>query len=601
MQFKRLFVGLVFFARVCLLCVLCVFVVHSSQAASPRDELLRLVPDSVGFCLVVQDLRGHAAALQDSPFVEQLRQSPLGVKICSSPDLKKLDRLEAKLKEKLGFDAKRLRDDILGDAVVLAYRPGPPGKPEQEQGLLLLRARNEKVLAELVDRINKVQKEEGALKALDERRHNGAVYYRRLEADNRTEHGKATFYYIHGPILVASEHESMLRQVIDCDLSPHPTLSPSGGEGRVRGEAARRLRELDAERALLSVWINPRAFDAEVEATIANAPAERSATVKHFGVYWKALDSVVLSLSLTPRDISLSLGARARVEELPAAARRLFGEAATASDLWRRFPESALLAVAGRLDGASLLDVLGGFLTAEDRQAVHALLNRQIGAPIGEEDFAHGFLPALGPDLGLCITAPAARAKNWMPQILFALRVDAKRTKKSRDRKLLDALDAAARLVVFFYNSQHPDAPLTLKSGEVDDREVRYLSGERSLPGGLQPAYGLVHGYLLLCSSLEGMSRFARTSLASIPAAGAPVPLLRISFKDWRTYLTECREPIVQFLADHNKLDREAVGRQLDGLLAYLQFVDRLELRQRFASGGAIFTLSVQTARALKK
>jgi hypothetical protein len=205
------------------------------RAATPRDELLYLVPDSVGFCLVIQDLRGHAAALQTSPFIEQLSQSPLAVKVRNSADLKKLDRFESKMKDKLGLDWTRLRDDILGDALVLAYRPGPPGKPEQEQGVMLLRARNEKVLADLIDRANKVQKEEGELKDLDERRHNGAVYYRRREYDKRTERDKPPmFYYVHGPILALSSQENMLRQVIDCDqrdagpTPPHPTLSPKG-------------------------------------------------------------------------------------------------------------------------------------------------------------------------------------------------------------------------------------------------------------------------------------------------------------------------------------------------------------------------------------
>src|SRR5207247_3290697 len=44
-------------------------------AAAPRDELLRFVPADVGFCLVLQDLRGPAADLLASPFVRQLRQS----------------------------------------------------------------------------------------------------------------------------------------------------------------------------------------------------------------------------------------------------------------------------------------------------------------------------------------------------------------------------------------------------------------------------------------------------------------------------------------------------------------------------------------------
>ncbi len=582
-------------ARVFLLCVLCDSVVSFSSLAlaAPRDELLRLVPDSVGFCLVIQDLRSHAASLQNSPLLEQLSQSPLAVKIRNSDDLKKLDRIESKMKEKLGLDWTRLRDDILGDALVLAYRPGPPGKPEQEQGVLLLRARNEKVLADLIERINKVQKEEGELKDLQERRHNGAVYYRRLEFDKRGECDKPpTFYYVHGPILALSTQESMLQQVVDGDRTRSSDAVP---------EAVRRLRELDAERALLAVWINPRAFDAEVDAKVAHAPAERAATVKHFALYWKALDSVVLSLSPADRDINLSLGVCARVAELPEAARRLFGEAATASDVWRRFPDSALLAVGSRLDGATLLDVLSGFLTAENRQSLHALLNRQLAALLGEEDFARDVLPALGPDWGLCLTAPAASEKNWIPQMLIALRVDAKRTKKTLDRKLLGALDFAARLIVFGHNSQHADAPMALKNGDVAGQDVRYLAGERGLPAGLQPAYGVLNGYLLLSSSLDGMARFAQTTPAPAPAAGAAVPLLRISFKDWRNYLRERREPIAQFLADKNELSRDAATRKLDGLLAALQFVERLELRQRTAPGQVVFTLSVQTTPALKK
>jgi hypothetical protein len=589
-----------FFARLCFLCVLCDSVVSYSWAATPREELLRLVPDSVGFCLVVQDLRGHAAALEASPFLEQLRQSPFVVKMRNSDKWKKLGDLESEMKEKLGLDGKRLRDDIFGDAVVFAYRPGSPGQPQQEQGVMLLRARNEKVLADLIERINKVQKEEGELKELSERRHDGIVYYRRLEYDKHTQCEKQTYYYVHGPILAASERESMLRQIIDHDRrSASSTVSA----------AARRLRELDAEQALLAVWINPRAFDAEVDAKAANTPAERSAAVKHFALYWKALESVVLSLSPRERDIKLSLGVRARVAELPPAAQRLFREAAAASDLWRRFPQSALLAAGGRFDGTAFLDVTGGFLAPQGRKTLHDTLNRPFAALLGEEDFTGDLLPALGPDWGLCLSAPATRAGSSrteqgnpaMPRILFALRVDANRTKKTLERTLLSALDFAARFVIFAHNNQHPDAPLALKTGAVNGQEVRYLTGERNLPAGVQPAYGLLDGYLVLASSLESMKRFAQESPGLVSTADAPVPLLRISFTDWRSYLTEHREAVVQFLIEHDSLSRDAAGRQVDGLLSALRFVERAELSQRSSSGQVIFSLTVQTAQALKK
>ena len=108
------------------------------RAASPRDELLRFVPEDVGFCFVLQDLRAHAADLADSPFVEQVRQSPIGAALRGSQELKRLDQADKTLRQQLGVGWDQLRDDVFGDAIVFAYRPGPPGKPDQEQGLVLV-------------------------------------------------------------------------------------------------------------------------------------------------------------------------------------------------------------------------------------------------------------------------------------------------------------------------------------------------------------------------------------------------------------------------------------------------------------------------------
>jgi len=275
--------------------------------------------------------------------------------------------------------------------------------------------------------------------------------------------------------------------------------------------------------------------------------------------------------------------------------------------VWRRMPQSALFAAGGRLDASALLDVLGGFLTPQGRKALLATLNRPFATLLAEENFTANLLPALGPDWGLCLSAPAAstngsptaRENQAMPQLLLALRVDANRTKKTPERTLLSALDFAARFIVFAHNNEHPDSPLALKTGAVQGQEVRYVAGEQGLPAGVQPAYGLLNGYLVLASSLESMNRFSQAEPAS--AADAPVPLLRISFKDWRSYLTMHREAIVQFFAEHHNLSRVAAGRQVDGLLAALQFVQRAELHQRSDSNQVIFTLTVETAQALKK
>ena len=47
-------------------------------AAKPTTELLRLVPQDAALCLIVQDIRGNTRRLAESPFIAQLRKSPLG-------------------------------------------------------------------------------------------------------------------------------------------------------------------------------------------------------------------------------------------------------------------------------------------------------------------------------------------------------------------------------------------------------------------------------------------------------------------------------------------------------------------------------------------
>src|SRR5438105_10715320 len=93
-----------------------------AAAAAPRDEALRLVPEDVGFCLVVQDLRDHGEALASSPFVQQFQASPLGLALRVSPEVNKLEAVRQQVQKDLQLDWPQLRDDLLGGVLVVAYR-----------------------------------------------------------------------------------------------------------------------------------------------------------------------------------------------------------------------------------------------------------------------------------------------------------------------------------------------------------------------------------------------------------------------------------------------------------------------------------------------
>src|SRR5215475_5226988 len=113
-----------------------------ARAESARDELLRLVPDDVGFCLLLEDLRGHSTQLRDSPFFSQFEKSPIAGLLKTDPDWRKFTEGRDKLEALLGIDVQKLRDDILGDAVVFAVRPAAEDKPNDDRALVLLRARD---------------------------------------------------------------------------------------------------------------------------------------------------------------------------------------------------------------------------------------------------------------------------------------------------------------------------------------------------------------------------------------------------------------------------------------------------------------------------
>src|SRR5262245_18791007 len=243
----------------------------AAAAATPREELLRLVPDDVGFCLVVQDFRGHADALQTSPFVQHFRRSPLGLALKGSQEMHKLEEAEKFLQKTLRVDTARLRDDIFGDAVVLAYRPGPGGQAKQDQDLILLRARDPKLLAELLDRIHQVQKETGELKELEPREYNGQKYFHRIERNDEN------YYWLKGPILALASKEEMLRRVLE------RSRKPAGEESAV----SRHLRLLGADRNLAALWVNPRAFEPDMEQKAAGATGPEAVVLQNVLRHWK--------------------------------------------------------------------------------------------------------------------------------------------------------------------------------------------------------------------------------------------------------------------------------------------------------------------------
>lgn len=561
--------------------LLAVWMAWPARAASPREDLLRLVPADVGFCLLVQDLRSHGDALLHSPLVRRLEQTPLGRKLAGAKEAQPLSDLDRLLQNYFQISSKELRDEILGDAIVFAYRPGPPGKPEGEQGICLVHARNEKLLAQLVQRINKLQSDTGDLKSLETCGEGAQVYYRRIDQSG------TNYYFLRGPILALSPQEDWLRQVLDRLASAGPNAE---------SPVTREFRLLGMESALAGLWINPRTFDAQLQHHLTNASATQAVTLRTLQRYWQAVDGLGLACHLDEQ-LRLSLAVRGRREQLPQAAQQFLATAAARSELWNCIPANALVAFAGRIDVPAAAGMLSEFIPEEGRQPIRAALDATCGALLGPHSDRE-LTTHVGPEFGLWVLPPAG--DRWVPTTVAALRVRSAPSVNPADRTLLSGLKLLASLAVFQHNAGKPGS-LRLQTTLHEGEEITSLVNPDQFPAGFQPSFGLHGNYLVLATSLEAVRSFQPPpSAARVAGAREPVPLLRVSLRGVHQYVSKNLDILARHSADKNQISTAQAREQLVGLVEVLQFFEQVEITQRAFANGFALQLRVQLVQPLK-
>jgi hypothetical protein len=534
-----------------------------AQPTAPRDELLALVPADVGLCLLIGDLRGNAQKWDRSPWVQSLRQSALVKSLVESPEARQIAALEGELQKHLGVDWPTLRDDILGDAVLFAYRPGTAARPELEQGMIAVHARRPKLLAELVDRFNRLQKAGGELKSLEPIKYQGTTYHRR-------EHVRSThWYYLHGPVLIVAGDEDMLRAAIGHELGAATTASPWPARFARAGSA----------QALAALAVNPRAFEPFAKPAKLEQP-------QGFARFWQALDGIFVTLSVDPAlEVRVSLQGRTR--EMPAWSQALFAETQPPSRLWQQFPEPALLTVATRTDFANLADQLLEILPLAERRKLKdglAELRNLTGV-----DLLRDMLPNIGPDWGVCILPPADGAAY--PNVIAALAVKPGTGPAPVDGALLKGVLLLADLAIADHNTKNPGVPIridTIKQGKVT---VKVLVQDKLFPTGVRPACAVKDGFFLIASSPDAIARFSPRD--PTPAIKGETPLVRVSPLALSQLLKSRRAQVLLDLEKKHQFSAREAERTLDHFLGLLALFDAVTITQRSEPGQASWILRI--------
>ncbi|MCS6864447.1 MAG: hypothetical protein RMJ56_11455 [Gemmataceae bacterium] len=550
--------------------------------AAPRDEALQLAPPDFALVAVLQNFRDHSTAILTSPFAEWFPSTALGQQWLTTGPLATLRDQLFPILASLEVTPQQFFHDIIGDAVVFAYNPAPPEKPDGERSVILLRPRKPELLTQLMGQLNDAQTQAKEIQGVVERRHGTHSYFERQRPQRPSD-----FYAFRDGVFIFTQSESDLKAALDRANRASRDQPP---------ELVRRLTQLGVADAAAILLLQPRALDRELAAVLKNAKPEEQPLLTQFAQLWSAAESVAVYLT-TDHGVELGLAAHFHQEKLPpAAAKWLVGER-TPSTLWRAIPDNALFACAGHLPARDLFDFLGQ-LPTHNGPPLQKTLEQTFGPIIGKDKLPQ-VLQALGPDAGLWALPPAPEAK--FPVLVGAVRISAEGEKAAVVHKaLLQSLEYGFQTARITYNAQHTDQ-LELHEETVDGVTITSLRGT-GLPIGVQPCFAIKDRYLLVATSPAAISAFTPPPADTKP--GGAVLLARIHGPNLRRYLKDHRLDFVKFFTWADLIPPDAapaLGEQLATLGQALELAERVEVFVHGQPRGFKLFMRVKTTQPLRK
>lgn len=393
----------------------------ADDPARPSDVLLRLVPPDVAVVVTVEGLRDHARAFSASQLARKLGQLPAVKAWLDSERFQQFERSRAQIEALLGSSLPEIRDDLLGDAVVLALRlpADVPADPSQASGLLLLKARDQVLLKRVVRVLNTAQEESGELARIRDIDRNGTTYHVR---EFPAEANRLREWYVIYPdgTFALSNSEALIHAVMDRKVQPAaaPDGTPAGTTGRgqsERGPAIEsgldNLSKLQAikrslpDHALARLFVDPRPIARLIAASAQPRDPAEGKMPAVLERYLAAVDYAGAALVWSERSLKLHTVETLDPSKLDPFILRWAGDARPFDPALDRLPPTALAAIAMHIDAAALLDAIQMIIPDQDQRKLTNFETILGGLLLGQ-DVKTRILPSLGPGAIAYLDAP---------------------------------------------------------------------------------------------------------------------------------------------------------------------------------------------------
>jgi hypothetical protein len=586
--------------------------VGAVEPGRASEDLLRLVPPDATVVATVEGLRDQMRTLAGSELASNLRRLPAVRAWIQSEHYRNLERSCAEIEAALGVKLAELRDELIGDAVVLVLRLDPDGRldPRQARGLLLLRARDPGLLERLIARVNSSQRESRELDRVTDCARAATTYHvREFPAGG----GRPPEWYVTYPdgTFAFSNSEALIQGVIDrkAQAADGKTGANEGAAGGSRGGATatvgpglcdiskfKAVHRRLPERALARLFVDPRAIERLLAAVPRSNKASDVRIIPMLERYLAAVDYGGAALTWGADAIVVHAVESLDPSRLDPGLRRWAGDSRARNPAVRSVPPTAVALASAHIDALALREAVFQLVPADSQQRVHNLESVASGLLLGQ-DLRTRILPALGPSLIAYLDSPlepqtkvagpdppAGRAALFPVVVVIGLSQDPAVPRP--DGRLSDSGPTTVTLAAALENALRTLLALTALDetrGEGRSRIVtREVAGATvtTLDVPLPFAYAVdrAQGRLVLGSSDIAVARYLESS--SDPEAGRRFRELQaVAFADAETFLCidldtltrladRYRDRLAKNFAARQKRPAADVERDLDHVLA---------------------------------